>query len=188
MNTVLSLFLIIAAALLRIARHFDFLHLPPNFAPITAIALFAGARMEKRSLAVLVPLAAMVASDAIIGFYDARILASVYASFILSGALGMLIRKRVTLWRVSGSAIASSLLFFLITNAAVWLFSGMYPSTLAGLAESYSMGLPFFRFTLLGDLFYTIVIFGIYEVVHIWIKVLSTTKPLNALIWKSSRN
>jgi len=184
-STVISIFLIIASALLRVARHFGFINLPPNFAPIAAVALFAGAKMERRTLAIFIPLAAMLVSDSIIGFYDFRILGSVYISFAISGVLGFFLRKRVNVWRVGISALFASIIFFLITNAAVWLFSGIYPVTIAGLLESYIMGLPFFRFTFLGDLFYTAVIFGVYEVVNLWTQTLLRTKAMRAIIRRS---
>lgn len=170
---------------MRVARHFGFIDLPPNFAPIAAVALFAGARIKNPRAAFFIPIFAMLASDALIGFYDLWIMGSVYVSFAFSGVIGRAIRKRVTPFKLTSATLISSALFFFITNAAVWMFSGMYPRTLAGLAESYTMGLPFLRFTIFGDLFYTVLIFGIYELVHVWIKTLSAVKPISLPIKKS---
>lgn len=170
---------------MRVARHFGLINLPPNFAPIAAIALFAGARIKNRAAAIFIPLFAMLAADAFIGFYDFRIFGSVYISFALSGLIGRAIRKRVTPFRIIGASLFSSTIFFLITNAAVWFFSGMYSKTISGLMESYAMGVPFWRFTILGDLFYTVFIFGTHYLVNLWTQQLFTKKRASALIRKS---
>jgi len=65
--------------------------------------------------------------------------------------------------RVLGASLLGSILFFLITNWAVWAFGELYTKDVSGLIMSYGMGLPFFRNTLLGDLFYVCVFFGIAE-------------------------
>jgi hypothetical protein len=158
----LPIFLILAAFLLRVFRHFGIIDLPPNFAPIGAMALFSGAVFTSRRVAFLLPLIAMIASDFFIGWYDVRILIAVYGSFLLSVVLGLYVQKRLSIARIFGSAIASSVMFFLITNFAVWLFSGMYPVTFSGLGNAYLMGLPFLKWTIAGDIFYTGILFGLY--------------------------
>ena len=161
----LPIFLILAAVSLRILRHFGLLDLPPNFAPISAIALFAGAYLGNRRLAIIIPVIAMLISDIFIGFYDLRILAAVYLSFIISGILGFCLRRHRSALKISGITLGASSFFFLFTNFAVWLFSRMYPLTASGLWQSYLMGLPFFKYTLLGDIFYVSIMFGLYEFV-----------------------
>src|SRR3990167_3832661 len=134
---------------------------PPNFAPIAAMALFGGAYLNPR-YAILVPLLALFLSDFFIGFYSPVVMASVYGSFALVGLIGMWLRKRKSPGNVIAAAIGSSLLLFLITNFAVWA-AGAYARDLSGLVQSYIMGVPFLRGTLSGDLFYTAVFFGGYE-------------------------
>lgn len=151
------LLIIFIAAALRLAPH------PPNFAPIAAMALFGGAYFN-RGYAFLVPIVAMLASDLFIGFYSPVVMGSVYGSFILAGLIGLWLKKRKSPRNVILAAIGSSVLFFLITNFAVWL-GGWYPRSLTGLIECYTLALPFFRNTILGDLFYTGVFFGGYELV-----------------------
>jgi hypothetical protein len=56
--------------------------------------------------------------------------------------------------------VACSLLFFLLSNGAVWAFSGMYSPTWQGLTQCYIAALPFLERTVLGDLFWTAVLFG----------------------------
>ena len=143
---------IVGAAALRLVPH------PPNFAPITAMALFSGAYLGRRPLAFVAPLGAMLLSDAVIGFHSG--LPFVYGSVALIVLLGWAALSRVTVLRLAGAAVASSVLFFIVTNFGTWLLSGMYPLTAAGLAACYVAAIPFFQNTLAGDLFYTGVLFG----------------------------
>lgn len=132
---------------------------PPNFAPIGAIALFGALYLPKR-FALVIPLLSLVASDLVIGFYSWPIMLSVYSGFIVMGIIGFWIRKNQTLARLVAGTLLGSIFFFLMTNWAVWAFGTMYPHTLPGLAQSYTMALPFFRNSLLGDLFYTTILVG----------------------------
>lgn len=134
----------------------------PNAAPLTAIAL-VGSLYLGRKWAVLLPLSALFVSDLLIGFYDWKIMASVYISFALIGTLTWICRKHQGLAPVSTVVIGSPLLFFLITNAAVWLFSTWYTKDLTGLLYSYELGLPFLRNMIMGDIFYSILLLGIIE-------------------------
>ena len=155
---VLPVLLIILGVMARFLPH------PANFAPIGAIAIFGGMYLPKRA-ALIVPLLAMLASDFFIGFYDFRIMLSVYGSFLFMGAVGFWIRKNKNAVSVVGGTLFGSFLFFLVTNAAVWFFGTMYAPNFAGLMQSYFMALPFFRNSLLGDLFYVGVLVGGMELV-----------------------
>jgi hypothetical protein len=143
---------IVAAAAFRLVPHF------PNFTPIGAMAVFGGAYFGKRGLAFVAPIAAMLLSDAIIGFHSGILF--VYASVALIVLLGQLALSRPTVLRVGAAALASSVLFFVITNFGTWLLSGMYPMTLSGLAACYVAAIPFFQNTIAGDLFYSALLFG----------------------------
>jgi hypothetical protein len=143
---------IVAAAAFRLVPHF------PNFTPIGAMALFGGAYFGKRGLAFVAPIAAMLLSDAIIGFHSGILF--VYASVALIALLGQIALSRPTVLRVGAAALASSVLFFVITNFGTWLLSGMYPMTLSGLAACYVAAIPFFQNTVAGDLFYSALLFG----------------------------
>jgi len=137
---------------------------PPNFTPIAALALFAGvyaSRISKWYL--LLPLGVMLASDLFIGFYDWRIMAMVYTSFFVMGLGGLLIQRYKNFGTIVLGALGGSILFYLATNFAVWAFTGMYAPTLEGLMLSYTMALPFFKFTLAGNALYVALFFGIYE-------------------------
>ena len=143
-----------------------------NLASVTAIALFGGATFERRRDAVLVPLLALLLSDALLqvsylagwqpnwGFYPDQWVT--YAATLAVVGLGFLLRRRLTLPRVAATALAGSLAFFLITNFAVWAYNidTMYPRTLSGLMTCYEAGLPFLRNSLRGDALYVALLFG----------------------------
>ena len=144
---------ILAAAALRLVPH------PPNFTPIGAMALFSGAYLGRRgAVALVAPLGALFLSDLVLGFY--RGMPTVYFSVALIVIIGWMALRRVSPIRVGGAAIASSVLFFVLTNFGTWLSSGFYPRTLAGLEACYIAAIPFFQNTVAGDLFYAAVLFG----------------------------
>jgi hypothetical protein len=143
---------IAAAAALRLAPH------PPNFSPIDAMALFSGAYLGRRALAFVAPLAALLLSDVALGFY--RGMEFVYASVALIVLIGWVVGSRRTPVRMGFAAVAGAVSFFLITNLGMWLFSGFYPLTPAGLSACYIAAIPFFQNTLAGDLFYAALLFG----------------------------
>lgn len=152
----LALLLVLCGALLRFLPH------PPNFAPIAALALFGSVYLPKR-FGILIPLIALFVSDWFIGWYHPFIMGSVYGSFVLIGIIGWWVQQKKNILQICIGSLSGSILFYLITNAAVWAWSGMYPLTVSGLGQSYFLALPFFRNTLLGDLFYTGVLFGLFE-------------------------
>ncbi len=135
-----------------------------NFAPIVAIGIFSGAYLGKK-FAFAVPVAAMVLSDFYIGFYDWKLNAVVYASMGLSGLIGLCLRKRKSPLSIAVCAAAGSILFFLLTNGAVWLLTSMYEPTWHGLLTSYIAGIPFLRNAVLGDIWYSLALFGAYQFV-----------------------
>jgi hypothetical protein len=135
---------------------------PANFAPIGAMALFSGTYMSKKQ-AFTLPILAMVISDIFVGFDSIPMRTAVYGSFLLIVGIGFWLREHKNFKYVFLSTLFGSVLFFLITNFAVWSFGSMYPRTLSGLFECYLMAIPFFRNTILGDVLYTGVFFGGFE-------------------------
>lgn len=160
---------VLAVLFLIIGVSFRILPHPPNFSPIIAIALFGGVYFFRRT-AVFLPIAVLLISDIFLGFYDIKLMAVVYLSFILCVLLGKLIKKHKNLYTVLGSSLLGSLIFFTLTNFSVWAFYNWYPKTLSGLVECYAMGLPFFKNSLLGDLFFVAIFFGAYELVELLIR------------------
>lgn len=149
--------IIIVALILRLLPH------PPNIAPITAIALFGGVYLNKK-YALVVPLIAMVCSDFIIGFHSTILY--VYGSFFITGLLGLWLKNHKSILSVALTTLASSILFYLITNFGVWMQGFLYSKTLQGLLTCYYYAIPFFRNTLIGDLMYVAFFFVTYELFY----------------------
>jgi hypothetical protein len=153
-NLITPAIIIVAAVLMRLVPH------PANVAPIAAMALFGGAYLDKK-YALLLPLAAMFISDIFLGFHAS--MPMVYASLIITGLIGMWLKHHKSVPTVLFASVGASIIFFLLTNFNYWYATALYPKTLVGVIESYTMALPFFRNSLLGDLFYTGLFFGSYE-------------------------
>jgi len=151
-RTLLALALILLAAALRIAPH------PWNFTPVGAMALFSGALLKNRRLAFFFPLLALFLGDIFIGFH--KLIPIVYASFVINVAIGLWLRDRRTVARISLATLLGAIQFFLVTNFAVWWLLNSYPKTTSGLAACYLAGIPFFWNTLAGDALYAILLFG----------------------------
>ena len=153
--------LIVVAAVARIFTPI------PNFTPIAAIALFGGAYFSRKSVAFLVPLAILAITNFLfLPIADLFTMSAVFFSFVLATVIGLWIGKKVSFSRVIGGALTSSVLFFVITNFAAWLWlggAGFYPMTMEGLTMCYTMALPFFRNEILGTLVYSGVLFGAFE-------------------------
>jgi hypothetical protein len=130
-----------------------------NFAPMAAMCLFGGACFSNRLTAFLIPFIALLASDAIIGFYGWGML-PVYGSYALIIGLGLLISKRINPVTVLLGSLGGSVLFFIITNFAYFYAPTIHPHNWAGIVESYTVALPYFRQTLVSDLVFNIVLFG----------------------------
>jgi hypothetical protein len=158
--------IVVLAALSRFLPHL------PNFTPIAAIALFGGAYFTNRWQAFAVPMCAMLLSDTMHELFTGQGFHSgmwvVYGSFALIAILGMSFLQKVTPLRVISTSLVSSLLFFLITNFA-FLYTesaianpnlGTYPHNLTGIIASYTAGIPFLKNQILGDLFFSGVLFG----------------------------
>jgi len=124
----------------------------PNFAPITAIALFGGLYLDKK-YALVLPLVIMFISDFFLGFHDTLVF--VYVSFLISGLLGLWARKQKTAGRILLVTLLASTIFFLITNFGVWVAGHIYTKDAQGLLSAFIMAIPFFRNTIIGDLLYT---------------------------------
>lgn len=157
--------MIVLATFSRIIPHL------PNFSPLGAIGLFGAAYFTKKWQAFIIPIAATWLSDLFInnviyaqyypeftwfysGFYWQ------YGSYLIIIIAGLFILRKVNPARILAGALTSSLLFYLLSNFGVWASGTMYPKTITGLMSCYAAGLPFIQGTLLGDLFYSGVLFG----------------------------
>ena len=155
-NILIASLLILIAAISRLLPH------PPNVAPIAAMALAGGVYLDRR-WGMVIPLLAMLVSDAIIGFHG--LMPYVYGSFAVMALIGGWLKQHRTPAFVAGGSLFSSVIFFAVTNFGVWLSDSgaFYPKTVAGLIECYVAAIPFFRNTILGDLAYVALLFGAFE-------------------------
>lgn len=160
-NYIVAILLILLGAVSRLFPH------PANFAPIAAIALFGGLYLP-RKFAIVIPLFALFISDLVIGFYDWKIMLIVYASFALSGFIGLKVREVKNFSTILLATTLGAIIFYLTTNTAVWLFGTMYPHTASGLMQSFVLAIPFFKNSLLGDLFYTGILVGAMEIMQFY--------------------
>jgi hypothetical protein len=173
--------IIITAVVSRFVPH------PVNFAPITAIAIFSAYHLGWKQ-AVGLTLVIRLVSDLFLGLVAWPMMVAIYASHLVGVLLGVWIRNlknvipETRLGGVSGiqkqtmdlgsqagmtlgkwvriivASLGASVIFFLVTNFA-FLYSN-YSHNLSGIIESYINGLPFLRGTLMGDLVYSVVLFG----------------------------
>jgi hypothetical protein len=140
----------VIAAVLRLLPHL------PNVTPITAMALFSGAYFTNKKYAFIIPIFAMLISDIFLGF--SFITLFVYAAFILVGYIGFA-SKKISITTI----LISSISFFVITNFGHWLM--YYPKSFSSLIECYTLAIPFFRNSLIGDFFFAGVMYYGFELV-----------------------
>ncbi|MCP3927884.1 MAG: hypothetical protein GY705_02150 [Bacteroidetes bacterium] len=159
--------IILAAAICRLIPH------PPNFTPIGGMALFGAAYFSRKYLAFLIPFAILWISDLVLNNFVYTSFAEsgfqwfgnvwVYAGFALIVVLGIGLLKRVKFQNLLIATLGASLVFFIITNFGVWMGMSLYPKTAAGLMACYIAAIPFFLNTILGNLLFTGLLFGIFE-------------------------
>lgn len=153
--------MIIVAALSRLVPH------PWNFTAIGAMALFGGAYLPSKKQSLLIPLAALLISDFVLGFHSTMIY--VYAAFTAVVLLGWGLRSEKSLIQVGTRSLVASAVFFLISNFGVWAMEGFYAPTWQGLVQCYIAAIPFFDNQVLGDLFFSGALFGGYEALKRWV-------------------
>jgi len=166
---------VIIASLCRLLPH------APNFTPLAAVALFSGAYIRNRWLAVAMPLMTMLLSDALLGFNGwifVEQVITVYVTYAIIALMGTTMNKRAAWYKVGAGSLASSIIFFVTTNFAVWMGGffhapALYPMNFGGLVECYAAAVPFFRNTLASDMFYNVLLFGGFYLASINIPALS---------------
>ena len=174
--------LIIILAFSRLIPHI------PNFSPLGAICLFGAANFHRKWQAFFIPIFATWIGDLYLnnyvynqgqedfiwfyqGFYWQ------YMSYVIIALLGLILFKnKINASKILGGAIGASLLFFFISNLGVWTIGKMYPKSFSGLINCYIAGLPFIKGTLIGNLFYTPIMFYSYFMLQDKFPVLSLNK------------
>ena len=119
---------------------------PPNFAPITSIALFSGFYFENKRFAILFPLVCMLVTDIYLGLHS--LMPVIYGCFVINTYIGIKFKKLTFT-----SILLASFSFFIVSNLGVWFFH--YPLTFPGLLTCFTLAIPFFINSLAGDLFYS---------------------------------
>lgn len=166
----------LAAIIIGVAAISRLLPHPYNFTPIGAMALFGGTYITERKKAILIPLAAMLVSDILLqlayfiklnsfpGFHWG--IPFVYGSFALIACLGFYLRRLVQRQTIMVCSLVGSIIFFFITNFGTWLTPPqLYPHTINGLMDCYIKAIPFFGGTIMGDLFYNLILFGAWSII-----------------------
>lgn len=152
----------------------------PNLAPVTALAIFSAVYLPKKQ-AIIIPLAVRFISDIFLGFFSWPLMIAVYAAHIASVGIGLWVKSSAegsaSRWlKIGGAGFISAIIFFLVTNF-VMFYPGHYPQNFAGLMLSYTNALPFFRGTLIGDVGYTVGLFGAFELAKYLVKSFSGQTP-----------
>lgn len=159
---------------------------PFGFAPQVAMALFGGAVIKDKRLAILLPMISLLISDALYQLlyaYDLSPIKGYYrgqwANYLLFIGLTLFgtLMKKINFKNVLGFTVSGSLIFFLLSNFGVWIGGGGFvrPKTFDGLLQCYGDALAFHRDygliqgfygnQLIGDLFFSFVLFGAYYLV-----------------------
>jgi hypothetical protein len=166
------LFVVVAVAV-------RFLPHPWHFTPVAASLLFFGAYRKRQQL--WFPVALLAASDFILTKFVyhypfAWDLVVTWAWYLAVLVLGSGLGRRLKPVWIIGSALLSSVSFFLVSNFAVWAAYDMYPKTFSGLIACYLAAVPFFWGTLAGDLVFTAVLFSIPAVIHQFLEPAAHTR------------
>lgn len=168
----LAITIVLVGALMRLVPH------PDNVTPLAALALFGGT-LFSGAWALLVPLAAIMLSDALLGLHGTILFT--WGSVLLIALLGLWVRGQPNWRRIAGGSLAGSTAFFLITNFGVWWVGHAqewYPRTWAGLMECYVAAIPFYRQAALGDLAYAALLFGAYRLAATRLRFTSSASPI----------
>lgn len=161
LNLLIAAFLVIFAAVLKVVTY------PHTFNPIIAIALFSGVVITDKKLSFAMPLMAMFASDLILeifniapGFYGFEQIGN-YASLLFITLLGFSMKK-INPISVVGYSLASSLLFYFLSNSNTFFFDtfNTYENSVGGFVKCMVAGLPFIKF--MPDLLFSVLLFGSY--------------------------
>ena len=172
-------YLIMAAAVVS-----RFLPHPPNFTAIGTSALYGG-RYFNGPIKYFVPLGAMLLSDIFLGWH--RTIPFVYGALLFNVWLGGRIARQPKWYNIIGGAAACSAVFYLVTNFGVWLIGAWYPHTTSGLINCYILALPFARWTLAGDMVFTVVFFGTTEAIKNRVVIVKSIMNFNKNLLNNSK-
>src|SRR6478752_1404679 len=149
-----------------------------GFTAVIAVSLFSGLAMQNKKLAFLLPLLTLFISDVLIaafhamnllpfpGFYSGQI--TIYILFIVLTLIGIGLRN----YKTAGIFVAAFIgptVFFLLSNFMVWKTGARsmgYNEDISGLWQSYSLGLPFYRNSLISTFIFLPAFVAAYNLVQ----------------------
>lgn len=146
--------LVIVGAVARLAPH------PWNVSPLIAIALFGGTYLPKR-WSIALPVLVLAITDGILLWHST--VPFTWGAAALAALLGWWVRARPDVRRIAAASVGGSALFFVISNFGVWATQQLYAKTAEGLWQCYLAAIPFFRTSLIGDLAFSAIFFGGYQ-------------------------
>lgn len=138
---------------------------PHNFTPVGAMALIGGMYLGRKKLALIIPVVILFLSDFILNntinriFFEeqtglivwSEYMTYNYIAILLTVFIGFALTKSSTFNKIIGGSLATSIVFFVVTNFGSWLTMPFYTKDFAGLTSSYAAGVPFFANTLMSD-------------------------------------
>ena len=153
----IAIFLALAAS--RLIPH------PPNFTSLIALSFYVPVFFGIRFIpAVLISFAI---TDLFIGYHLGT--HWTWGSVLIIGLISKFFNKNY-LWRISG-ALVGAFIFFIVTNFGVSL-SGMYGFSLNGFIECYTLAIPFFTYSLISTILFSIIIEIVYSFIIVKFKFL----------------
>jgi len=177
---VLERFGIVAAA--------DFSTFGWNISPVPAICLLSGAYLTSASLGFGIGFCGYLLSDVLIHLVSGypffyKNLPFVYAGFLLYGVIGLTLRHHKSAGRIAVAALASELVFFLVTNFGEWAIGdNLYPESFSGLLACYAAALPFWKNSLIGMCLYAPILFGLFALLESRVTVAGKQDPALELV------
>lgn len=171
--------LILTIVTLGIASRF--LPHPPNVTAVAAASLLAGSLLNSRILALLLPLGLYFFTDFVINntlsrsFFpnqDGLVFWSGYMTWLYIGLaatafIGFTMLKKRNNKKIAGAAVIATLVFWLLSNFGILIQAGGYPETFAGALACYGAAIPFLINSLIGNLIFSFLLFGIYDQVNV---------------------
>lgn len=181
-----DIFLSLAFAILVAVSRF--LPHPPNFSPVLALIIFSGAAFTSRSYSLVISLMVIAISDYFLGFYPG--IEYVYAAYFLTAALSFFISRnkagKKSAVAFVNAGLASSLVFFVLSNLGVWLSTELYPKTGMGLFECFAMAIPFYVYTLTSTLLGLLVLFGLLKLTRMTLIKISSNSSESPVVLRSN--
>ena len=129
---------------------------PPNFTSLLALSFYIPAIFGIRFIPIVI--LALFFTDLIIGFHSTMFFT--IGSVALIGIISKIFNKSILL-RLFG-ALMGAVIFFILTNFGVWA-SGSYGYTLNGFISCYLLAIPFFGYSLISTLVFSVIIETVYR-------------------------